>query len=100
MQHAAIRARQRLGLALSRDDLLGIADKIRRGVAIPMRPGHDGRQRYCVTWEAKAFRAVFDPRLEDPCSVITIFPMPKHDSEIWRTNLKPSRREVEEAEAD
>lgn len=70
MQHAAVRASERIGMDLSRDELLEIARKIRDGRAVKLSRD----DRWVVTWRARAFRVVFRPDFEDPMSVVTVLP--------------------------
>lgn len=59
--HAIERAIERVGVALSLDDLRGMAKKIEDGGAFRLTDRRGGMRQYVVTWKGSSFRVVYNP---------------------------------------
>lgn len=59
MSHAIERAKERYGVTLTWRDLCAMAKKIADGDALLQMTQPDGKQHYLVSYDGRAFRAVY-----------------------------------------
>lgn len=69
--HAIERAIERVGVALSLDDLRGMVRKIEEGHALRLADAKGGMEQHVVTWNGVAFRVVYSPRTK---KIVTVLP--------------------------
>lgn len=70
LAHASERAAERMGVALSVNDLNAMCEKIRAGQGVRLRDRKNGAQQWVVTHNGRAFRVVYLHKPNIICTVL------------------------------